>query len=82
MFMPQCLCWSPIVMPRVIGDSLGNKSIFFFQSGRLDREKMAVGPLKWVVAVALDRWSPLAGKIYSKNDGGTAKVVAKAGGRP
>ena len=27
---------------------------------------MAVGPSKLVVAVALDRWSPLAGAIYSK----------------
>ena len=27
---------------------------------------MAVGPSKLVVAVALDRWSPLTGAIYSK----------------
>ena len=40
--------------------------VFSWKSGRLDRENMVFGPSKWVVAVALDRWSPLAGAIYSK----------------
>ena len=59
-----------MMMAKVIGDIC---SFFSWKSGRLDRGKMAVGPSKLVVAVALDRWSPLADAIYSKKRRGDRK---------